>query len=103
MISPQMLVTIDEVRMWCRIDEQEMDLNLQMAITGASASVLRYLKRTEPFPEGEVPEDVRLATALFAGIMIRDPDGVDSSQWDAGYIPRPVLSLLYPYRDPTAA
>ncbi|WP_321941644.1 head-tail connector protein [Paraburkholderia tropica] len=99
MSGPLMLVTVAEAQDWLRADTADLDTDLKLAIAGASASIMDYLKR-EPYPDGEVPENVRLATLLYVGIMIRDPDGVESSQWEHGYIPRPVMNILYPLRDP---
>ncbi|WP_322092809.1 head-tail connector protein [Paraburkholderia bannensis] len=99
MSGPLMLVTIAEAKDWLRADTADLDADLKLAIAGASASIMDYLKR-DPYPAGEVPENVRLATLLYVGIMIRDPDGVESAQWEHGYIPRAVMNILYPLRDP---
>jgi hypothetical protein len=37
---------------------------------------------------------------MMVGILARDRDGVEAKDWDHGYLPRPVTSLLYPLRDP---
>ncbi|HEX7138196.1 MAG TPA: head-tail connector protein [Vicinamibacterales bacterium] len=97
------LVTLEDAKQWLRIDDGALDRDLEIAIAGASASVMGYLKRAEPYPEDEVPADVQLATLLLVGIMIRDPDGVESAQWDDGYLPRAVKNLLYQLRDPTVS
>jgi hypothetical protein len=99
MTAPLMLVSLEESKQWLRDDTDELDPALTLAIAGASASIMSYLK-CEPYAEGEVPENVRLATLLYVGIMIRDPDGVESPQWEHGYIPRAVMNILYPLRDP---
>ena len=102
MTTPLMLVTVEDARHWLRIDDGALDRDLQIAIAGVSASVMAYLKR-DPYPDGEVPADVQLAVLLFVGIMIRDPDGVESDRWDHGYLPKPVTNLLYPHRDPAVS
>jgi hypothetical protein len=49
---------------------------------------------------GIVPDEVQLAVLMMVGILARDRDGVEAKDWDHGYLPRPVTSLLYPLRDP---
>jgi hypothetical protein len=95
------LVTLDEARAALRLDDDFPDLTVQIAVTNASDSVLAYLNRTDPYTdEDPVPPNVKQATLLLAGIFLRDPDGVESSSWERGYLPNAVCSLLYQRRDP---
>ena len=97
------LVTLDEAKARLRIDGTAMDADIELAVAGASAAVLRYLKR-EPYTDGDaVPADVKNAVMLLAGTFVRDPDGAEAQQWQQGYLPNAVTALLYPLRDPTAA
>ncbi|WP_395066185.1 head-tail connector protein [Paraburkholderia silvatlantica] len=94
------IITLDQAKQWIRVDGDAMDPNIELAIAGASASVLAYLKR-DPYADGEaVPAQVVQATALLTGMFIRDPDMADVQSWLAGYPPAPIVSLLYPLRDP---
>lgn len=97
------LVTLDEAKAHLRIDGNDIDEAVKMAIAGASLAVLRYLKRDEDYPDDGVPGDVRSATLLLIGTFVRDPDGAEAQQWQQGYPPNAVTALLYPLRDPTAA
>ena len=44
--------------------------------------------------------NVQQATLLLAGILLRDPDGVESQTWVQGYLPWAVANLLHQRRDP---
>lgn len=99
----QMLCTVDEAREWLRIDEHDMNPNLTLAIAGCSRLIMDYLKRHRRFREDDIPGDVKLACATFVGIMIRDPDGVESASWIQGYLPTAVMNQLYMRRTPTLA
>jgi hypothetical protein len=95
------LVTIEEARARLRIDGDSMDADLALAIAGASAAVMTYLKR-DPYPEGEVPPNVKNATLILTGMFIRDPDGAEAQEWQQGYLPNSVTALLYGLRDPAS-
>lgn len=95
------LVTLDEAKDWLRIDGDAMDDNLNLAIPAASAAVYTYLKRTVPWAsEEDMPVSVKLAALQLIGTFIRDPDGANVDAWQYGYLPTPVINLLYPLRDP---
>lgn len=95
------LLTLDEAKNWLRIDGDDMDLNIEMAIAAASAACWAYLK-TSPLWSGTdaTPANVKMAAALLTGVLIRDPDGAESQTWEPGFLPWGVTNLLYPYRDP---
>lgn len=44
--------------------------------------------------------EVKAATLLMLGIFFRDREMVDMEKWQSGFLPAPVVSLLYPLRDP---
>ncbi|MGF6607057.1 hypothetical protein OKW45_001957 [Paraburkholderia sp. WSM4175] len=94
------LITIDEARAHARIDGDVMDAALALAVAAANASVWNYLKRAEPYPDDAIPADVKMAALLMAGNFIRDPDAAEAANWTQGYLPWPVINILYPYRDP---
>ncbi|MGF6957999.1 head-tail connector protein [Paraburkholderia youngii] len=94
------LVTLDEAKARLRIDGNDMDADLSLAIAGASASVVAYLKREDWTDPADVPANVKNATIMLAGMFIRDPDGAESQTWQQGYLPNAVVAILYPLRDP---
>ncbi|WP_233866636.1 head-tail connector protein [Paraburkholderia adhaesiva] len=99
----QMLCTVDEAKEWLRIDTDEMELNIKVAIAGVSEMVMTYLKRRRNFGDDAIPPEVKLATLAGVGYVIRDPDGVEAAQLEMGYLPKHVMNILYPRRTPTLA
>lgn len=115
-----MLVSLQEASDHLRRDTTDDDADLELKIKAASAAIITYLK-TPSFADssGEVPEDsngvgidipddVKIATLLLVGEFYRNRDGdqngaVDQQFYGYGYLPRPVVALLYPYRVPTLA
>lgn len=106
------LVTPEEVKAMQRIDGDDVDDMLMLLIPAASAAVVNYLKAgADAFigEDGEVtaPEDVpfevRAATVIMVGQMMRNPDNDVEEAFRPGYLPRPVTALLYPLRDPAVA
>ncbi|MEO8466249.1 MAG: head-tail connector protein [Gammaproteobacteria bacterium] len=107
-----MLVTLDEVKRRLQFNHDADDNDLMLIIEGASAAVLNYLKVPHTAYDdssGEVPVDlngtdvpaeVKNAVIMLTGILKRDPSGVNMAEWERGYLPAPVLALLYPLRDP---
>lgn len=104
-----MLVTTEETMRRLRLDDDALDMDLQGMIESASDAVVRYLKsgasafidsNGELIPDAVVPASIKAAVILLVGVWVRDPDGSESSEWEHGYLPRPVTSLLYPFRDP---
>lgn len=109
------LVTLDEAKLRLRVDGTALDSDIELMIGGASATVLRHLDAAanafllddngDPIPEEDVvvPDDVKNATLYLVGVMLRDPDGAEGKDWDMGYLPRPVTSLLMSWRKPPLA
>lgn len=108
------LAGIEQTKRFLRYDDADNDDVISEALDDASDAVLQYLKDPtlfrdsdgEPIADSdgvalEVPGGIRRATMLLAGILLRDPAGVESQTWEQGYLPRVVTSLLYPFRDPT--
>lgn len=111
------LVTLDQVKARLKVDGNVDDMNLQGLIYGASMMVLNYLNKTEADyfnsdgvldlnSDGfydEVEPEVQVATIMLVGYLYRNPDGAESDGWDKGYLPTPVVSILYPLRTPNIA
>lgn len=112
------LVTLEQCKSHLRIDGTDSDSNLQLLIYAASRIVLNYLKRDEDYylnsdgtmdidtdTQGyfEVEAEVQVATMIMVGKLYDDPSGEEVEKWSHGYPPIPVLSILYPLRDPSLA
>jgi hypothetical protein len=107
-----MLVDLDQVKARLRYDIDDEDEDLESLIEAASEMVLNYLKvpHTE-FDDSEgnpqdVPAAVKSAVMLLVGILSKTRDGeagIINPQWEAGYLPASVMSILYPLRDPALA
>jgi hypothetical protein len=111
-----MLATLEQTKLRLRADHGVEDEDLELAIAGASAAVLNYLKLphdTYSDSSGEVPvnssgtigvpAEVVNAVLMLVGILSRDRDGQEMEKWQHGYLPMPVIALLYPLRDPSLA
>lgn len=105
-----MFVTLEEAKTQVRQGLDVDDEQLMLLIQAASASVANYLKDQAPVVDssGEVDlqgirPEVKQATLILLAIFYRDPDGQSVADWSAGYLPRPVTSILYPLRDPALA
>lgn len=107
------LVTLTQAQTQCRADAAD-DTLLTFYIRAASSAVLTYLDGatfldsdgnvqtdSNGDPEG-VPEDVQLATLFLVGEFYKNREAQQDGAVDAGYgyLPRPVLALLFPYRSP---
>lgn len=111
-----LLVSRERVKTALRIDHSDDDAQLDILISAASRAVARYLKGqagdllsinsppdSPPNDLEAVPEDVAMAVIYLTGVWYRNPDNDIEKAWEAGYLPAPVVSLLYPLRDPAIA
>lgn len=128
-----MLVTLQEASDHLRRDTDYDDNDLTLKIHAASAAVMNYLKRDvlayepERDSSSEVVRDsngwpvpaldsngdptirfeVKAAVLLMLGELYKNREGEQAgeipTQWGYGYLPRPVVALLYPLRDPVVA
>ncbi len=124
-----MLVTLRQASDHLRRDSSDDDSDLVLKIHAASSAVLNYLKDGASFLEtaviasddgvdstifdgadqvyvdasGELaaPFEVRAATLLLIGYLYKNRDADPDKEFEMGYLPRPVMSLLYPLRKPT--
>ena len=121
-----MLVTIEDFKARMRYTHDAEDADIELAIMAASEAVLNYLglpHNAYDVPDSDsemgsssegsssdmgsssegymdVPAAVQQAVLYLAGTFKRDPDGVEMADWEHGYLPKPVIALLYPLRDP---
>lgn len=115
-----MLVTLQEASDHLRRDTSDDDADLELKIHAASGAVRRYLKSASPYEidssgnpvtdssgEPVVLFEVRAAVLLMLGELYKSREGEQGgeipTQWGYGYLPRPVVALLYPLRDPALA
>jgi hypothetical protein len=117
-----MLVTLAEAKLHLRIDEQDSagnadDSDLTLKIHAASGAVLNYIRGSgETFldssgnPETDtagdivgVPYEVKAAVLLLLGDFYKEREALNAANWTQGFLPISVMSLLYPYRQPTIA
>lgn len=115
---PTLLASVDEFKLRQRYVGTDEDADIEFVLQAASRMVLGYLKVDESYfagseydTDGEYPADsdgvlinvtpeVKAATIYLAGVLKRDPDGAETEKWELGYLPRPVLAMLYHLRDP---
>lgn len=118
-------VTLSKLKDHLRIDYDDEDTLLEGYIEAASAAVKNYLKSASPFellrdaddnpvidsdgnPEYAKDADdnrvisktVQHATLFLVGYFYADRDNDEGKEFDMGYLPKPVMALLYPLRDP---
>lgn len=119
-----MLVTLTQAKRHLRVTHTLDDLDITLKIHAASAAILNYLKDAAldwVDSSGALIEDstgslvsqqgqlVQQATLLLLGWMYSFREGeVGESNpafqaFQQGYLPPPVMALLYPLRDPALA
>lgn len=125
-----MLITLQEASDHLRRDASDDDSDLTLKIHAASAAVMNYLKHNvlayepEYDSSGDIVRDsnglpvpavdsngdmiarfeVKAAVQLMLGELYKNREaeqgGEIPTQWGYGYLPRPVVALLYPLREP---
>lgn len=110
-----MLVTLQQARDHLRSDSTDDDNDLTLKIHAASGAVLNYIRNGadiftdssgEPVLDSNggpigIPYEVQAATLLMLGYLYKDRDGDPDKAYEYGYLPMPVMSLLYPHRVPS--
>lgn len=126
-----MLITLEQAKKHIYVDHDYDDADITLKIQAASGAVLNYLKgapigEPERDEQGRIQKDsngvvvyqydsnglvissqiksaVCLLVAEFYKNRAAEQDGEVSGQFGYGYLPRPVMALLYPLRDPALA
>lgn len=110
-----LLVTLQQARDHLRSDTNADDNDLTLKIHIASDAVINYLKggadtfldsAGDPLEDSAgdiigVPYAVQGAVLMLVDILYNQRDG--GAVFDPNYLPQPVVSLLYPLRDPALA
>lgn len=125
------LITLEEAKAHLLVDHDDDDLDIERKLQEASSAVLTYLDgapigqpqrdeqgtivRTadggiEYLRDGDdlvIRYEVKAAVKLLLGELYKhretEQDGEVPHQYGYGYLPRPVVALLYPLRKPAFA
>lgn len=108
-------VSLARASRYLRRDTTDDDEDVQLLIEIASSLVLNYLGEqgliyldtdtgdvpldSDEEPIG-VPRAITGATLYLTGWLYRNRDQDDQKAFDNGYLPQPVIAMLYPLRDP---
>lgn len=125
------LITLEEAKAHLLVDHDEDDVDIERKLLEASSAVLTYIDGApigQPMRDeqgaivrdenGEVEYlrdgnelvvryEIKAAVKLLLGELYKhreaEQDGELPSQYGYGYLPRPVVALLYPIRKPAFA
>ena len=103
-----MIVTLAQARGQLQSTHSSDDATLTLMIEAASQAVLTYLRLEL---EADIPVSASFAVQQATLILVAEfyknreaeQDGEVSPEFGYGYLPRPVVALLYPHRDPALA
>lgn len=108
-----MLVTLEQAKQHLRVDYTQEDEHITLLVHAASGAAMNYLEEGAPFLDSnEEPEmdsngdivgveyAIQAAVLLMVGYLYRLRDNNEGNEYTYGYLPFPVVSLLYPYRRP---
>lgn len=126
-----MLITLEQAKAHLRIDHDVEDEQIIAFVEASSAAVVNYLKsgadvflNTLGLPEeiynGDsppqvmdyaVPPEVKAATKILVGELFKNREAKQDGEIGGalgiphgyGFLPRPVVMLLFPLRDPALA
>ena len=91
-----MILTVDEVKVHLRIDNDEEDEYIETLIRQSQAAAENYCRVA--FEDDAAPEPVRLAVMLMVSHYYENRDNPDRAVY--GTMRISFENLLYPYRDP---
>jgi hypothetical protein len=100
-----MIVTLAQARGQLQSTHSADDDTLTLMINAASEAVLTYLRLAD---EADIPTGATFAAQQATLILVAEfyksreaeQDGAVGMEFGYGYLPRPVVALLYPHRDP---
>lgn len=103
------LVTLDAMKEHLQMDHDLDDDDIERKIGQASDLVLQYLDGALPdivdsngeLVDDAVPETVRAATTILTQMLYKGE--LSQTDLEHGYLPKPVMNLLYPVRLPAMA
>ena len=104
-----MIVTLAEAREQLQSTHSADDAHLTQLINAASEAVVTYLKVAD---ESSIPANAtfaaKQATLILVAEFYRNREGATDAmqpgqEFGYGYLPVPVMALLFPHRDPSIA
>lgn len=120
-----MYVTLARAKQHLNMDHDQDDVLIEAYIGAASEAVKNYLKSASPYEverdsnddpivdssgdpiyvvdssgDKQVKYAVQAATLLQIGFLYKDRDENYEGSYSLGYLPKPVIALLYPLRSP---
>ena len=103
-----MLVSYEQACDHLRIDTEADKPDVMLKIEAASEAVLNYLKHPDDYFDSadeiiddNIPSVVKKAVLYLTGVLYNDRDA--NGDWTDDTLPRAVIALLTPLRDPTLA
>lgn len=96
------LTTLSEVKDALVVDSTDDDALLGLLMDAASEAVVNYLK-VDAGSLDPVPAVVKVATIMLTAFLYNNRNHNPDETFRPGYLPAPVVSLLYPLRDPSIA
>lgn len=91
-------LTLEDAKHHLRYDDDSNDMMLMAYIAAAEAAINRYI--TEDVTAGATP-DIKVAALLLVGYYDYNRNMDKDMPSDGNYLPAPVRSLLWPYRQPS--
>ncbi|MBZ1392287.1 head-tail connector protein [Psychrobacter pacificensis] len=91
------LITLDEAKHHLRYDDDANDAALTMYIAAAESAINRYINTDVP---AAGLADVKVAALMLIGYFDENRNADKDTPTNGNYLPQPVVSLLYPYRQP---
>lgn len=97
------MISLAEAQHQVRDYEEDNEDLIDLYIAASTAAVTRYVGEGRVAAWTATPANVRYAVLLHVGLMYADREGeITHSISRHGYLPDPVVALLYPYRKPVA-
>ena len=90
-------ITLDEVKHHLRYDDDANDAALTMYIAAAESAINRYINTDVP---DTGVDDIKTAALMLVGYFDDNRNADKDTPTNGNYLPQPVVSLLYPYRQP---
>ena len=92
-------VTLEEAKHHLRYDDDSNDVMLTAYIAAAESAVMQYITKT--VTAADTP-DIKVAVLMLIGYFDDNRNADKETPTNGNYLPAPVISMLYPYRTPTA-
>lgn len=94
------IITLERAKEHLRYDDDSNDVNISGYILAAESAVKNYI--TDDFENDIYPDAVQHAVLILVGYFDQYRNAEAETPTNDNYLPKPVQSLLYPYRKPTA-